>query len=175
MRLTTSYHHASFRRSQECLVYLTHLYNCILWAFQDKMPSHLRFRERLGLRPKSLVLQSPTQLPSPGQPANLPFPPPVQTQLSARTTTVVTTSGNRALDKAIHKHLQQLPQSAQDAFSQASKQIDPKNLLASIKSYDDAHRNSSRFDLKRMVSLNSLVCWIVSWAALPSPFRLVLT
>lgn len=110
------------------------------------MPSYLRVRERLGLRPTCSFAKSTTQPPLPSQPPGLPPQSPVRAQSSASApSTAITASRNRALDKAVEEHLRLLPQSAKDAFSQAFKHIDPKTLLASVKDYVDAHRDSSRF------------------------------
>jgi hypothetical protein len=50
---------------------------------------------------------------------------------------------NPALELAIQKHFEDLPQEDKDAFQKASEQISQDNLLSNVKAYDDAHKNSS--------------------------------
>lgn len=54
-------------------------------------------------------------------------------------------SRHYALDKAIQKHLERLPEKERDLFRQASKSIDAENILTKVKQYDHFHRNTSRF------------------------------
>ena len=57
------------------------------------------------------------------------------TQAAANTTAVAanTATGNRALQLAIERHLNALPEADKEAFRQASKQITNESLLSQVK------------------------------------------
>ena len=52
---------------------------------------------------------------------------------------------NLALELAIRKHLDGLPEAEKDAFREASKTITQDNLLATVHAYDGDHKRSSSF------------------------------
>jgi ankyrin repeat domain-containing protein 50 len=68
-------------------------------------------------------------------------------EAAANTTTVVTNTAasNRALQLAIERHLDALPEADKEAFRQASKQIANENLLSLVKAYDEDHKQVSQF------------------------------
>jgi ABC-type multidrug transport system fused ATPase/permease subunit len=68
-------------------------------------------------------------------------------QAAANTTTVITNTatGNRALQLAIERHLNALPEADKKAFRQASKQIANEGLLSQVKTYDEDHKQESQF------------------------------
>jgi ankyrin repeat domain-containing protein 50 len=68
-------------------------------------------------------------------------------QAAANTTTVITNTatGNRALQLAIERHLNALPEADKEGFRQASKQIANETLLCQVKAYDEDHKEVSQF------------------------------
>jgi hypothetical protein len=68
-------------------------------------------------------------------------------QAATNTTTVITNTatGNRALQLAIERHLNVLPEADKEAFRQASKQIANESLLSQVKAYDEDHKQVSQF------------------------------
>src|SRR5271170_6681178 len=68
-------------------------------------------------------------------------------QAAANTTTVITNTAvrNRALQLAIERHLNALPEADKEAFRQASKQIANESLLSQVKAYDEDHKQVSQF------------------------------
>jgi hypothetical protein len=68
-------------------------------------------------------------------------------QVTVNTTPVATntTPGSRALQLAIERHLNVLPEADKEAFRQASKQITNENLLSQVKAYDEDHKRVSQF------------------------------
>jgi ABC-type multidrug transport system fused ATPase/permease subunit len=85
----------------------------------------------------------PLQTPNPSLTAN-PLPaqsvPAAQGSISAAGPAV-----DLALQLAIQKHLDGLPEADRDAFREESKQMSQDSLLSKIKAFDDDHRSSSSF------------------------------
>ena len=55
------------------------------------------------------------------------------------------TSSNPALELAIQRFIQKIPEAEKDAFREASKTIDEENLLSRARACDEAHKQSSLF------------------------------
>jgi hypothetical protein len=78
--------------------------------------------------------------------------------VAQRSGRVEETEVNPALKLAIQQHFDDLPEADKDAFREESKKINEVNLLSTVKTYDDAHRNSSSFrprtkDIEKFLSL----------------------
>ena len=107
-----------------------------------------KFREFLGKSPANPV--TPQSIPHRSALHNLPNEPTAikTTAQVTATNPIVTTNkatGNPALQLAIERHLNALPEADKVAFRQASKQITNESLLSSVKAYDVDHKQESRF------------------------------
>jgi ankyrin repeat domain-containing protein 50 len=78
---------------------------------------------------------------------------PPSTQVSSTSLTSVVRSpdplgsarANPALEIAIKKHLEELPEAEKDAFQEASKAMTQDNLLSTLRAYDEDHKQNSSF------------------------------
>jgi ankyrin repeat domain-containing protein 50 len=107
-----------------------------------------KIRELLGKSPGNSV--PPESVPHRQAVQNVPNEPKAATTTpeAAAAKTAVTThtaAGNRALQLAIERHLNALPEADKDAFRQASKQITSESLLSNVKAYDENHKQVSQF------------------------------
>jgi hypothetical protein len=106
-----------------------------------------KIRELLGKSPGNSV--PPQSIPHLPPMPNVPNEPTAvrRTATAAAKTAVTkqTATGNRALQLAIERHLEALPEADKDAFRQASKLIATESLLANVKAYDEIHKHVSQF------------------------------
>jgi hypothetical protein len=68
-----------------------------------------------------------------------------QAVVNTTSVTTNTATGNRALQLAIERHLDALPETDKEGFRQASKQIANDSLLSQVKAYDEDHKQVSQF------------------------------
>jgi hypothetical protein len=97
-----------------------------------------------GTRPAS-----PNTVLPPAQPTSSLHAPPLSSpscpSTSSASLSAATSSHSLALEKALAKTLEKLPQAEKAAFAQASKTIDERTLLSRVHTYDAAHKEDSSF------------------------------
>ena len=98
---------------------------------QDLFHRNLRLRDRSADRKP--------QRPSPAsRPAPLTTSPPGSAVAKA-------SPGNSALQLAIQRHLDKIPDDEKEAFRKASAEITQHGLISRVKAYDEAHKQASSF------------------------------
>ncbi|KAJ4322889.1 hypothetical protein N0V94_002151 [Neodidymelliopsis sp. IMI 364377] len=108
----------------------------------------MRKRDRLRALFSSDTTQPAPTYPPAQQTAPPQTPLPSSSQRPAVSSSVlptVTTVHSLVLEKALTQTLKKIPESEKAAFEQASKTIDERTVISSVKSYDDAHKNDSSF------------------------------
>jgi ankyrin repeat domain-containing protein 50 len=119
-----------------------------------------KLREFLGKSPEKPL--PPQPIPYRQAEHNVPNAPEETATASAtsaqNTITINTATGNRALQLAIERHLNDLPEADKEAFRHASKQMTNESLLSSVKACDAAHERESQFrphveDLARFLGI----------------------